>query len=865
MNGVCKRPAGRSAALTFGLALLVWAVFSWPLPRYADRGIPMSSQNIEQGGVRTMMPGDHLQLLYHFQLMGDFLSGRVPFFHNVYEFNTGDDAARLQEGSYFAPLSVVYAALARLFSSAGAWNLVGVLSLWGTLAATRAYVGRFTPLPAAAWIGALVSIVLPYRWVNLLGGSPSGLAMLWPPVVILALDRAVRHGRIRDGLWCGVALLFTCWSDVQVFFFVTLSLPLWVFLAAWHEGLVRRPVSWPALRARAPAGLCVLAGLAAAAAYRGIYHAHLARSEMAGGRDPLEVLTFSPSIAGFWSWRAEGLDSHIYVGVTAALIMAGLCVAAVRGRRASSASSASWVIPSCVLVALLGVMTLALGARGPFHGAALWAMRTLVPPYAMIRQTAKVFTLLPTLMALGAALAAGSLLADRRRRWPLWLAGILALACIEYKAQVRATVCLLDAQQGGYAAVAGDAGTQAPQKPHALVLPLWPGDAAETSVYQFFAQMYGIRIVNGYSPVVSRDYTEQVFLPLQAANQGELTDDALRRLERMRVRYVVLHEDLFPEKASPFPVSWTRDRLLAHPRLTLLAHEGAVWAFRIESQPQAKPAPRRIPIRFPARRIAFERLDGSSERIKDPACSSGVCRILRPGESPLTAGPWRVAPDDGLAWMIRVRGEGRLVVRSVLEGGRADEHRIPVNAPDWAWIRVPLAPLDFYGRLRVGFQAEQGTLCADTGWLINGDWNPSFAPGEVRALAAADFFHAGYSDPEDQSVTFRPERDPSDAIFYGLRLPLEPGRYTLEWILHSDAPAGTRLGECAALTDGGVDQPWTPVIAGQPTRMEWRQADNRPVRFIFRYSRAAPMRIQQLRLGRSAGPGPTPDAEAPRT
>ena len=240
----------RSWAWTLIVPALIWAVLSWPLPRYAGRGIPMSSQNIERQSARAMIPGDHLQLLYHFQLVEDFLEGRIPFFHNVYEFNTGRDEDRYQPGSYYAPFSLAYAALARVLPAAGAWNGVGFLSLWATFAATLAYLRNFTRSSAAAWLGAIISILLPYRWVNLLGGSPSGFAMVWPPVIVWLMDRAIRNGRTRDGVFCGIALLLACWGDLQAFFFATLSLPFWALLSAADAGWLRRPFPWAEVRAR---------------------------------------------------------------------------------------------------------------------------------------------------------------------------------------------------------------------------------------------------------------------------------------------------------------------------------------------------------------------------------------------------------------------------------------------------------------------------------------------------------------------------------------------------------------------------------------------------------------------------------------
>ena len=83
-------------------------------------------------------------------------------------------------------------------------------------------------LPALA---ALIAITLPYRWSNLLGGSPMGFAMVWAPLLLLGLDLAVRDGRFAGGLLAGLAILFSSWTDTHMFFFGALMTPGWCALA----------------------------------------------------------------------------------------------------------------------------------------------------------------------------------------------------------------------------------------------------------------------------------------------------------------------------------------------------------------------------------------------------------------------------------------------------------------------------------------------------------------------------------------------------------------------------------------------------------------------------------------------------------
>jgi hypothetical protein len=67
-------------ALSAGSSLLFFLCFTWPLGAFWSRGIASSSQNIEHPAWRTSIAGDHLQLLYHFDLVEDMFKGRIPFF-----------------------------------------------------------------------------------------------------------------------------------------------------------------------------------------------------------------------------------------------------------------------------------------------------------------------------------------------------------------------------------------------------------------------------------------------------------------------------------------------------------------------------------------------------------------------------------------------------------------------------------------------------------------------------------------------------------------------------------------------------------------------------------------------------------------
>lgn len=224
----------RSIAALLG-AVALYAAFMWPSHRHLGDGIPYTSYNAEVAEARTLVPGDPLQLLYHFQLVRGMFSGRVPPFTNLYEFNLGDDDGRRAFDPYYVPFSLLFAATSPALGDAAAWNLslftavlLGFLLL---LALARRFQGDEAS-EALAFAAAFIATCVPYRWVTLAGGSPTGFGIALIPAVALGVDIAVRDGRVRGGALAGAMLVLCYATDLHSFLFATLALPLWC-LVSW--------------------------------------------------------------------------------------------------------------------------------------------------------------------------------------------------------------------------------------------------------------------------------------------------------------------------------------------------------------------------------------------------------------------------------------------------------------------------------------------------------------------------------------------------------------------------------------------------------------------------------------------------------
>lgn len=843
---------GSRLALSFLLTLILWAVFSWPLPLHAHRGIPSSSQNVESEPARKMIPGDHLQLLYHFWLFSDMLAGDTPWFYNLYEFNTGDDAARYRPHNYYLPFSFVYAVTSYVAPRALAWNVTGLLALWLTYFFTWSLLRHLGARESTAAVLGLVGLLLPYRWAAWLGGSPAGLAMTWVPGLLLGLEGAIRRERFSSSLLAGLCILSAGLSDPHVFYFSVFCVPAWCVLCL----LLHEDFFWNEFRCygRLVLRLIPFATFAALAIGFNRYKQQYVLSEtISQSRGWSEVALFSPGPEGLLSWSNLGHNNQVFIGYTVVVLLAlgGLCLVWQFLRSPSDYARRffAWLL---LAAGLAGILALALGTYGPFQGAAFRLARRFVPFYDIMRQSGKIMCLAPTLIPVALLFAVNALLSLSKYTW--WRAGLLTLCAAallaEYKETIRPTICLLDTEQSAYREVVLDP-VRGENPPRAVAIPLWPGDSAWSSLYEYYASLYRIRLMNGYSPVTPSDYFEATFRPFSSLNQGYMDDALADELLARGFHHLLLHENAFPEKVSPFPVGLTLRRLLIHPRLTLLKHDDTVWCFRILAEPEKKPETAESWVyAFPARRYELERckLDARTERDQLDAQGHGYV-VLQDEEAWVKTKPTQLAPTGDLRWMIRCRGEGKLTAITLLDDVEHSRKTVKLTAKNWTWRDVPIPDVPSYTPVSLRLTSAAGAPEVDACVLATGPWE-ELKRGEQVTIPAPCLFHAGFSDLEANAVVFRTAYEQGDAILaYGPYLPLKPGSYRLELHYQSPAAPGTLLGKVyvpATRSDPKIQ----PVLAGEGFAVEFEQPDNQLFRFDFVYLRAADMTLENVVLTR---------------
>lgn len=841
------------------MALLVsaaaFAVYSWPLVRHVTEGIPSSNANTEIGNVRAMIPGDHLQFLYHQWLAMDTFLGRTPWFHNPYEFNTGNDADRRAVSTYYLPFSLFYTVGAILGGRAFGWNLSILVAFWLAYLFAWRLARRYQPDEFIAGLLALFAVTLPYPWISVLGGSPTGFSMMWIPILLYGLDRWVADKSAVGAALAGAAIFFSGWSDTHVFFFSVVIAPPWclvVYLArrGWiwprrADGLDWIRSAWPLLIFCAGIGLMALN-----------VKAGLGTTNVAGGRSAREVALYSQPLSSLMRLNPQGDHRKMYVGVYGLLLLGAAFVAGVVRLVRDRRDQRAWALVALV-TGMTGIFFLATGMKNPL-GPRFW-MRfvKLVPPYALLRQPDKIFCLVPSLLSVIGALALPAAFRWRKPAARFGVAALLLPLVWDYSRRFNATICLLDREQGAYRAVAEDA-TARGVEARALVLPLWPGDSHYTANYQHYVSLYRIRMINGYRPSVRQDYREQIFDRLQSMNLGFAAADQLDDLLARGVRYLLLHEDVFPEKVSSFPVGATLANLLRHPRLEHLAHDGAVWSFRIHEQPVVPSEPdalRAVPVLFPVRYWDWER-GGHPESAAQPDDTAIGRRFLRldaTGARTATTSNLQATSGWTLEWHVRARGAGAAVFQARVQG-QVVPTRLDISSADWAWYRLPSPPVAGPSLTSLSAAWVEGALDLDAALLTATGW-PAWAPGDTLTIPATAFFRAGHTVPTLDGVRLRPQYDPGGEIFYSRNLYLEPGGYDIVLDFETSAPLGTSLGRWRArfhredLSDVAV-----PVRAGTPAVVHYLQPDSRFFRLGFDYNRQADMIIRNVRITRVGEP-----------
>lgn len=641
----------KAALRAGGLAVFFLAVgllLTRPLASHFASGVPYTRTADAADPVKHGVSGDHLQVYYRFWLFGDVLAGNSAPFENKYEFSAAPGSTRPLWG-YFLPYPLIFAAL-RPFGGAAGYNAAVLASFVLSGIAVFLLVRFYTGDKLAAAVGGTAFAASGYRVTSLLSGHPLGFSVFLLPLFLLCVERTLATRSRRGALAAGLVLLLLADNDLHVLYLSALCAPLFVLA----HFAVRPPRGWAAeARALLVPGLILALFAAGALALKLPLLAQVGVAE-APARSLAEVAALAPRLAAALDRGNPVQSTYVYPGAAAcAAALLGLVLAARPGWRADEGRAA---LRRMLFFAALfaGAYVLAFGPAFPL-AAPYHALYRHLPKFSLLRQTSKLMAVASFALAVLAGLGVAAL----RRRLP-GRAGVLAAGAF-----LLALVVDGSGWPGGGAGItvlpgavpAYDTALRPAPEARVLNVPVWPGDNAWSSLYQYYATLYRTVMVNGYLPVPPPGYQEQVVRPLAGLNAGQLDARRHALLRRMGVEYLIFHQEAFPADACLFPSQFALDGLLASPYLALAAGEAPVWVFRVLAPEETGG---RGPL-FPSSPVGVALplwLTVAGDSREDPQAASGRSLLVGPQLRSLALQPPRATPAGRYLLALNLRPEG---------------------------------------------------------------------------------------------------------------------------------------------------------------------------------------------------------------
>ncbi len=675
---------------------------------------------------------------------------------------------------------------------------------------------------------------------------------------------------------------------------------------AWPllRGIRPRPPAWDwgLMKPLLPAGL----GMASAVGFMLYVKATAFDGSIAGqGRGLHEVKLFTPHLQDLFDLANVHMERLVHLGyVVPLLALAGLLTLVFARRPLRSRSQAAvWA-----LIGVLG-MILSLGPTLSF-----------LPLYELLYKHLPFFNFprVPGRMIIVAvlflALLAGWMIKELRSRWPrgsgfVWAGALILLLSLGTWPRQLTGISLLPPEGKVEAAVRNNLPTGPQAEKRLLGLPIWPGDSHQSAAYELMITRTRAKMINGYSPVVPREYVQKVYEPLYPLDLGLVNQKAIEALDKNRVGQVVFFDDdqVYARKVSPFPPALARQRLMSSGAFTPLAREGNMflWSLKPGSGPDKNPGQVTSPVtslweaewlpRNAGRLLVDQEASGWGLLYEEPPDIGGPLgeRITRRGGNVVQAkagdnpgylcfGPYKTFPPGSYRVRFRLRrGPGPVPGRVDIttdKGNRLLAEKLldpKVLPPDGAWHDVNLG-LNLEGLTNLEFRVkfDGPTDLAVDAVLVN------FA----RAIPENGFFlaqklwrQAGDLMDDDMvpgslAVAATPGRTPNLYLIHGPQQTVDPGRYRARFRIAGakDTPPGAVLAHLAAATDLGrrvlAHKTLTAKEAGdgdyRDIELEFEVKRRLEVGLRVRYAGGGPLRLAGVELA-STESQPLPGSPLP--
>jgi len=470
-------------------------------------------------------PGDHLQSLYHYWLVGHQIeNGHAPWL-DPYTFQP---EAKPQPNFAGWPFGIVFWPLGAVFGLVVGWNVLqlAVYVLAGLFAC--AWLRELGLARGAAVAGGLAFAIAPYRVQQSVGHLLGPISILLP-LSLWAFERA------RRGSSWWLALAGAALASIPLSGQVHLALGVIPFALAY--ALCRTRERRLVLGAVAGVAAAVGAGLL-------VRETLIKGSTESGGRKLAEITHYSANAGDFVSRNLDHgrSEQFVFLGwATPLLALAGL-VLLLRARR--------FALAGVLLVGVVVPVVLALGTNTAMYEPLFHALS----PFRFPRVPERLMPIACLCLAALVAFALG------RRTWVAVL--VVAVLLVDLHVQVYRESAPGSPKRAAYHG-----------EGRVLELPIFDPSVHLGSVYLWYDTASQRERPSGYSTTAPRA-AKRTSDRLQRLNCGDWSDDTAALLDDLGVRAIALHLGLYDDSTAWF--AW--QSLLAH-GWTVQRTDGPVWLF----------------------------------------------------------------------------------------------------------------------------------------------------------------------------------------------------------------------------------------------------------------------------------------------
>jgi hypothetical protein len=436
-------------------------------------------------------PGDHLQTLYHYWLVGHEVEhGRAPW-RDPYTFQP---EAKPQPNYAGWPFGFLFWPLGAIFGLVVGWNLLQlvVYVLAGLFAC--AWLRELGLPRGPALAGGLVFAIAPYRVQQSVGHVLGPISILLP-LSLWAFE--------RGWFWLSALALASIPLSGQVH----LALGAIPFVLAYM--LIRR-------RDRPAVAAAVAGAVAAVGAGLLVRETLIKGSTESGGRKLAEITRYSANVGDFLSRHLDHgrSEQFVFLGwLTPLLALAGL-ILLLRARR--------YALAALLALGVVIPVVLALGTNTPLYSP-LWHA---LPPFRFPRVPER-------LMPIACLCLAGLVAFALARARTVVVAVVIALLFVDLHVHVYRESAVGHPDRVAY---------HGPGR--VLELPLFDPSVHHGSVYLWYDTSSQRERPGGYATTAPRA-AKQTYDRLQRLNCGDWTGGTATLLDRLGVRAIALHLGLY--------------------------------------------------------------------------------------------------------------------------------------------------------------------------------------------------------------------------------------------------------------------------------------------------------------------------------